>query len=141
MLITMLEKVKGAIVGYKKREQEVGDKAYVVADSDSKEEKRALNSVNVKYLAQKEKLLAKKEKMLAEREAKLREMYERKRAVSKLEYFDEYDIDEIDESKIDVFAARGFMYDPFMGLIDDPFMPENNRSRDRSKRWFDPFGF
>ncbi|MEM4323913.1 MAG: hypothetical protein QXO37_08675 [Candidatus Nitrosocaldaceae archaeon] len=59
---------------YKKREQEVGDKAYVVAGSDSEEEKRVLNSVNAKYLAHKEKLLAKKEKMLAQKEAKLREM-------------------------------------------------------------------
>lgn len=138
----MLDRVKDVFKRYKKTNDSVGDKAYVIANTNSDEEKRALNSINARYLARKEKMLAKKEKMLAEKEAKLKEMQERKRAITKkkmirkLEYLDEYDIDEIDENDIDVFAVKGFMYDPLMGFIDDPFM-SRKKKRDRAIDLFD----
>lgn len=140
----MLDRVKDVFRRYKNTSTEVGDKAYVVASSNSEEEKRALNSVNAKYLAKKEKVLAKKEKILARKEARLREMQESRRVrsnksmIRKLEYFDEYDVDEMDESDIDVFAGKNrFMYDPLMGFIDDPFMSRKNRKRDRAIDLFD----
>lgn len=142
MLYSLLDRVKDMISRSKHNTKEVGDKAYVIASTNSVEEQRALNALTAKQLAQKEKMLAKKERMLAEKEARLREMQKKrvatkKKMIRKLEYFDEYDIDEVDENDIDVFAVKRFMHDPFTGLIDDPFIPNRKRKRNKAIDLFD----